>query len=209
MKKLTFILLAIALTMTYSCKQTEDTKKTKLIYPETRKDTSVVDDYFGTKVADPYRWLEDDNSDETKAWVKAQQKVTNTYLHAIPFRQQIIDRLTEIYNYERFSSPFKEADKYFYFRNDGLQNQSVLYLQDDLDSEASILLDPNGLSEDGTLALSSMGISSDGKYLAYGVSRGGSDWNEIYVKEIATGKLLDDHIEWVKFSGITWHKDGF
>ena len=190
-----------------SCNQNDVADQT-FTYPETAKD-STVDNYFGTNVEDPYRWLENDNSDETKAWVTAQNEITFGYLHAIPYRQKIIDRLTEIYNYERFTTPFKEAGKYFFFKNDGLQDQSVLYMQDNLDSEAEVLLDPNKLSEDGTVALSGIEMSKDGKYFVYSIARGGSDWNEIYVKDIETGEILKDHIEWVKFSGITWHKNGF
>ncbi|NOZ33808.1 MAG: S9 family peptidase [Chlorobi bacterium] len=205
--KYLFSVCSIFLILISSCNQ-KDVKQKRLNYPETRKDT-VVDNYFGTKVADPYRWLEDDNSAETKAWVDSQNKVTFNYLHKIPFRQKIIDRLTEILNYERYSTPFKKAGKYFYFKNNGLQNQSVMYMQDSLNAEPKIILDPNKLSEDGTVALSGLGISKDGKYLAYSVARGGSDWNEIYVKNIKTGTLLDDKINWVKFSGISWQGNGF
>jgi len=177
-------------------------------YPETQK-VDTVDNYFGTQVADPYRWLEDDNSEQTKAWVVAQNKVTFDYLKAIPFRQQLIDRFTKIYNYEKYSVPFKKGDKYFFYKNNGLQNQSVFYIQDKLDGEAKVLLDPNTLSTDGTVALSVAEISKDVKYLAYAISRAGSDWNEIYVIDIASGKTLDDHIEWAKFTGIAWYNDGF
>ncbi len=206
MKYLILTISSVIILMS-SCKE-NDMKQKRLNYPETRKDT-VVDNYFGTKVADPYRWLEDDNSEETKAWVDSQNKVTFEYLHKIPFRQKIVDRLTEILNYERFSTPFSKAGKYFYFRNDGLQNQSVMYMQDGLDAEAKEVLDPNKLSEDGTVALAGLGISKDGKYLAYSIARGGSDWNEIYVKNLETGNMLDDKINWVKFSGISWKGNGF
>ncbi len=207
MKKL-LLISAVALTTMYACKPSTN-KEMMFTYPETRKDTAIADDYFGTKVADPYRWLEDDNSDETKAWVDSQNNVTFSYLKAIPFRQNVIDRLTEIYNYERYSAPFKKAGTYYYFKNDGLQNQSVMFMQTSLEETGTVLLDPNKLSDDGTVALNTFDISKDGKYLAYAISRGGSDWNEIYVKNIATGELLKDHIVWVKFSGITWYKDGF
>ncbi len=181
---------------------------TQLRYPETRMD-DIVDNYFGIEVSDPYRWLEDDNSEETKAWVTAQNEVTFGYLGRIPFRQKINDRLTNLWNYERYSTPWREGDHYFYFRNDGTQNQSVLYVREGLDGEPRIFLDPNELSEDGTVSISRLGASNDGKYMAYSLSTGGSDWNEIFVKEIATGKQLDDHIQWVKFSGISWKGNGF
>lgn len=182
--------------------------RSKFKYPETRKD-SVVNNYFGTKVPDPYRWLENDTSPETKKWVKAENEVTFSYLNKIPFRKKIIDRLTEIYNYEKYSTPFKQDSKYFYYKNDGLQNQSVLYMLDKLDGEPKVLLDPNTLSKEGTTALSDAEVSKDAKYLAYAVSVSGSDWNEIFVKEIESGKKLDDDLKWVKFSTISWYKDGF
>ena len=203
MKNFVLISLITSFIFFFSCKE-----ESKYNYPKTRKDT-IVDNYFGTDVPDPYRWLEDDNSDETKAWVKAQNKITFGFLDSISFKEKIKTRLTEIYNYERYSTPFKEGEKYFWFKNNGLQNQSVLYIQDDLSSEAKVLLDPNTLSEDGTIALSGIGVSKDGKYLAYSVSSGGSDWKEIFVKNIETGELTEDHIKWVKFSGINWYKNGF
>ncbi len=203
MNKIISITAFAIFVMLFSCNQ-----EAKYNYPETAKDT-ITDNYFGTNVPDPYRWLEDDNSDKTKAWVEAQNKVTFGYLHSIPYRQKIIDRLTEIYNYEKYTAPFKEADKYFYFKNDGLQNQNVLYIMDDIDGEAHILLDPNKLSDDGTVALSSLSVSKDGKYLAYSISRGGSDWQEVFVKDIETGKDTEDRINRMKFSGISWYKNGF
>ena len=177
-------------------------------YPVTKKD-DVKDIYFGTEVEDPYRWLEDDNSEETGEWVKAQNEVTFDYLGKLPNRQKIKDRLTELMNYPKYSTPFKEAGKYFFFKNDGLQNQNVLYMTETLDGEPKVVLDPNKLSEDGTVAYSGGDISKDGKYLAYKIARSGSDWNEIYVKNIETGEMLEDHIMWVKFSGLGWYKNGF
>jgi len=200
------LLFVVVIFFIFGCK-TKNNKMT-FIYPETQK-VDTIDDYFGTKVADPYRWLEDDNSEQTKAWVIAQNKVTFDYFKAIPFRQQLIDRLTKIYNYEKYSAPFEKGGKYFYYKNNGLQNQSVLYVQSDLKSEAKMLLDPNTLSTDGTVALSVTAVSKDGKYLAYAISRAGSDWNEIYVIDIESGKTLNDHIEWAKFTEISWFKDGF
>ncbi|MGM0407770.1 MAG: prolyl oligopeptidase family serine peptidase [Bacteroidota bacterium] len=177
-------------------------------YPETNK-VDQVDEYFGTKVEDPYRWLEDDRSPETEEWVKAQNKVTFGYLEQIPFREKIKNRLTELWDYETRGTPSKKGDKYFFFKNDGLQNQSVLYMQNSLEDEPKVLIDPNKLSEDGTIALGGTSISNDAKYIAYQLSEGGSDWNEIHVKNIETGEKLNDHIQWVKFSNIAWHKDGF
>ena len=177
-------------------------------YPVTKKD-DVKDIYFGIEVEDPYRWLEDDNSEETGEWVKAQNEVTFGYLGKLPNRQKIKDRLTELMNYPKYSTPFKEAGKYFFFKNDGLQNQNVLYMTETLDGEPKVVLDPNKLPEDGTVAYSGGDISKDGKYLAYKIARSGSDWNEIYVKNIETGEMLEDHIMWVKFSGLGWYKNGF
>lgn len=176
-------------------------------YPETRK-VDVVDDYHGTRVPDPYRWLEDTNVPETAEWIAAQNAITFQYLASIPEREAIRARLTELWNFPRYGTPYREGGKVFFFKNDGLQNQSVLYVQESLDGEARVLLDPNRLSEDGTVALSVTAVSPDGRYLAYGVSSGGSDWREFYVRDIATGRDLPDRIQWVKFSGATWTKDG-
>ncbi len=180
---------------------------TGLKYPETRK-VVHVDDYHGTKVADPYRWLEDDYAPETKAWVEAQNKVTFAYLGSIPQRDRIKVRLTELWNYERYGVPFKEAGRYFYTKNDGLQNQSVLYTMDALDSPARVLLDPNKFSGDGTISLAGIAISDDGNLMAYGTSSGGTDWQEWHVREIASGQDRPDLIQWVKTSGASWTKDG-
>ncbi len=180
----------------------------ELNYPNT-KTGEVEDDYFGTIIKDPYRWLEDDNSEETAEWVKQQNELTNAYLETIPYRNKMKDRLTKIWDYPKVSAPFKKGDKFFFYMNDGLQNQSVLYYKNTLDGEEIELLDPNTLSKDGTVALSTISVSDDGKYLGYAVSRAGSDWQEIFVREIQSSKDLDDHIEWVKFSGISWYKNGF
>lgn len=176
-------------------------------YPETKK-TDVVDGYFGTEVPDPYRWLENDTSPETKAWVKKQNEVTFSYLESIDFRDDIRQRLKSIWDYPKISAPYHKAGYYFLYKNDGLQNQSVLYYKSNIEDEEKILLDPNKLSEDGTVALAGTSVSDDGKYLAYGISRSGSDWKEYYVKEIESGKVLDDKLEWIKFSGVTWFEDG-
>ncbi|NEO08410.1 prolyl oligopeptidase family serine peptidase [Moorena sp. SIO3I8] len=177
-----------------------------LNYPKSRK-SDQVDDYHGTLVADPYRWLEDPDSEETKAWVEAQNQVTFGYLSEIPTRETLKQRITKLWNYEKYSTPFKKGDRYFYFKNDGLQNQSVLYTLTSLDAEPTLLLDPNTLSEDGTVALSGLAISKDGKLLAYGLSRSGSDWQEWQVREVETGLDLSDQIKWVKFSGASWTHD--
>ncbi len=177
------------------------------MYPPTAK-TNVVDDYHGTKVPDPYRWLEDDNAHGTKAWVEAQNKVTFGYLEQIPERTRLKERLTKLWNFERYGLPHKEGSRYFWSKNDGLQNQSVLYVADALDAEPRVLLDPNKLSADGTVALSGYSISDDGNFMAYGLSASGSDWQEWKVRDVKTGADLSDQIKWVKFSGASWTKDG-
>lgn len=179
----------------------------KFQYPKTAK-TNVVDNYHGTAVADPYRWLEDDNSPETRAWVAAQNEVTFAHLNAIPGRDALRERLTQLWNFERYGVPFKEGDRYFYLRNDGLQNQSVLYTVDSLEGEPRVLLDPNTLSADGTVALSGISLSDDGNLLAFGLATAGSDWNEWKVRDVRTGEDLPDHLKWVKFSSAAWTKDG-
>ena len=207
MKKTIFcILISSIIVMFSSCHQKKKIEPVQ--YPETKK-CDTVDHYFGTAVPDPYRWLEDDYSEETANWVKAQNAVTQKFLSQIPYREQMKKHLKEIMNYPKEGAPWKKGDRYFFYRNDGLQNQSVLYYKNSLDGEAVELLDPNKLSDDGTVALSTLGISDDGNYLGYAISRNGSDWQEIYVKNIATGEVLDDHLVWVKFSGIAWKDDGF
>jgi prolyl oligopeptidase len=180
--------------------------KTPISYPVS-KTIPQFDTYHGTKVGDPYRWLEDPDAADTKAWVTAQNKVTFDYLKDIPQRQEIQTRLTKLWNYEKYGMPFKRGARYFYYKNDGLQNQSVLYTLTKLDGEPQVLLDPNTLSKDGTVALSGISISDDGEHLAYGLSKSGSDWQSWQVREIATGKELSDKLEWVKFSGAAWTKD--
>jgi prolyl oligopeptidase len=175
-------------------------------YPVTAK-TNQVDDYHGTRVADPYRWLEDDNGADTKAWVEAENKVTFDYLEKIPERNAIKDRLTQLWNYERYGVPFKEGGRYFLTRNDGLQNQAVLYTLPSLDAEPKLLLDPNKLSTDGTVALGGYRISDDGNLMAYGIAKAGSDWQDWKVRDVRTGQDLPDEIHWVKFSEASWSKD--
>ena len=201
MKKTILLLSGI---MVMSCTP----QQKKLTYPKAEK-VDTVDVYFGTEAADPYRWLENDTSAATAAWVEAENKVTNEYLAQIPFRKQLLERLTNLANYEKIGAPFKKHGKYYFYKNDGLQNQSVLYVQDSLEGEPRVFLDPNKLSDDGTVALTGLSFSHDGKYAAYTISRSGSDWTEIYVLDTATGQLLDDHIEWAKFTGAAWQGDGF
>lgn len=177
-------------------------------YPET-KTCDTVDVYFGEEVADPYRWLENDTSAETEAWVAAENAVTQAYLQSLPMRDKLAKRMAELVNYETIGAPKKHHGKWYFRRHDGKQNQSVVYVKDSLDGEARVFLDPNTFSEDGTVALGGMAWSNDGKYMAYSISRNGSDWQEIYVMDLETGELLEDHIEWVKFSGATWHGKGF
>ncbi|MFS8909843.1 prolyl oligopeptidase family serine peptidase [Synechococcus sp. H60.3] len=179
-----------------------------LHYPPSHPDPTVVDVYHGQPVPDPYRWLEDLDSEQTRAWIEAQNRLTFDYLQRIPARQRLLQRLRQLWNYEKYSQPFKEGGRYFYFKNDGLQNQSVLYTQESLEGEARVLLDPNTFSEDGTVALSGIAISRDGRYLAYGLSRSGSDWQEWKVRDIETGEDLPDHLRWIKFSGASWTRDG-
>ena len=179
-----------------------------LQYPKAAKD-GTVDEYFGTKVADPYRWLENDTSAQTAAWVEAENQVTNTYLAKIPFRGKLLKRLTELSNYERISAPRKRHGKWYFYKNDGLQNQSVMYVMDKLGGEPRVFLDPNKLSTDGTVALKGVYFSNNGKYAAYTISRSGSDWEEIFVIDLKTGQLTEDHIEWAKFTGAAWKGDGF
>ena len=179
-----------------------------LNYPVTRRDEGVADAYHGTRIADPYRWLEDDNSEETKAWVKAQNEVTFSFLKAIPKRDQIRERLRKAWNYERTGIPFEHGGRWFFTRNSGLQNQSVLYVTESLEQEARVLLDPNLLSQDGTTSLTEIAPSEDGRLLVYGVSKAGSDWQEFRVKDIATGRDTSDVLKWIKFSGASWAKDG-
>ncbi|MEH2172430.1 prolyl oligopeptidase family serine peptidase [Nostoc sp.] len=177
-----------------------------LTYPTSHK-SNQADNYHGTLVADPYRWLEDPDSEETRTWIEAQNQVTFGYLSEIPAREKIKQRLTKLWDYEKYGIPFKEGDRYFYFKNDGLQNQSVLYTLKTLDDQPQVLLDPNKLSEDGTVALSGLSISEDGKLLAYGLSSFGSDWQEWKVRNVETGEDLQDHLKWIKFSGASWTHD--
>lgn len=179
-----------------------------ITYPESPK-VDTIDNYHGTPIADPYRWLEDDHSPETKAWVDAQNKVTENYLSNIPFRAEIRKRLEELWNYPKNGAPGKHGNYYYFFKNDGLQNQSILYRSATLDGAPEVFLDPNKLSAAGTTALGSMSFSKDGKHFAYLLSKAGSDWQEGFVMDVETRQLLSDKLEWVKFSGLSWKGNGF
>ncbi|MGB8952113.1 MAG: prolyl oligopeptidase family serine peptidase [Candidatus Aminicenantales bacterium] len=210
MKRKHLALLVLFCAVLFLVGQNEGCKKTQasLNYPVTKK-VDQADDYFGTQVADPYRWLEDDNAEEVKQWVGEQNKVTFTYLEGIPFREKMRQRITEIFNYPRYSSPRRAGEYYFFYKNDGLQNQSVLYIQKGLDGEPEVFIDPNALSPDGTVRINLVGISNDNRYAALSRSEAGSDWSELRVMEIESKKELDDRIQWVKFSGASWHGNGF
>jgi prolyl oligopeptidase len=197
------ILFSLSLLTMFSAAQTSS----PLPYPEAKR-SDQVDDYHGVKVADPYRWLEDTDSADTHAWVEAQNKLAFAYLEKIPYRQAIHDRLTKLWNYERFSAPEQEGGRYFFEHNNGLQNQNVLLVSESLNAEPRELLDPNKLSSDGTVALSATAFSDDGKLMAYAIAASGSDWTEWHVRDVDTGKDLPDDIKWVKFSGASWSKDG-
>jgi len=179
-----------------------------LQYPATKK-MDHTDTYHGVKIADPYRWLEDDNSPETAKWVEEQNKVTFAFLEKIPYRAQVKQRLEKLFNYPKYSAPSRRGEYFIFSKNDGLQNQSVLYIQKGLDGTPEVLLDPNKFSTDGTAALGAFSLSKDGKYAGYGISKSGSDWQEYYVMEVAGRKLLADNLKWVKVSGIAWQGDGF
>jgi prolyl oligopeptidase len=180
----------------------------KITYPESKK-VEQVDDYFGTKVADPYRWLEDETSAEVKAWVEDQNRVTFAYLDKIPYREKLKARLTQLFNYPRISAPFHRGETYFFTKNDGLQNQSVFYIQKGMDGKGDVFLDPNKFSPDGTSVLSTFSVSKDGKYVAYGISEGGSDWVALSVMEVDSRNKLADEVLWMKNSGVSWQGNGF
>ncbi len=175
-------------------------------YPKTKK-VGQVDDYHGTKVADPFRWLEDPDSSDSKAWVKSQNVLTQGYLNTIPQREMIKKRLTKLWNYEKYTAPFKQGNKYFYYKNNGLQNQSVLYVANSISDKGHVLLDPNKFSEDGTTSLAGLSVSNNGNIAAYGISKGGSDWREWRFLDIKTGKQLPDVLKNIKFSGVSWSKN--
>ena len=212
------LMLPVALALALGACQGQQTTRTGSPTPEKKsmsesgypvaKTGTQVDDYHGTKIADPYRWMEDLDSSDTHAWIEAENKLTFGQLAQIPGRDRIREKLSAIWNYEKFSPPEKFGNHYFYTRNDGLQNQSVLYVTESLQTEPRVLLDPNTLSNDGTIALKSFSISDDGKFVAYGLSSGGSDWEEWHVLDVDTAKNTGDVLKWVKFSGASWRRDG-
>jgi prolyl oligopeptidase len=197
------ILFAAVLAGCAGQQKQESAEKMNITYPETRKDTSVVEDYFGTKVADPYRWLEDDRSAETEAWVTAQNEVSFGYLEKIPFRDKIKDRLTDLWNYEKYSAPFKRGDFTYFYKNDGLQNQYVLYREKE-DGQSEVFLDPNAFSEDGTTSLAGLSFSEDGSLLAFAISEGGSDWRKVILMNASSKEIIEDTLIDIKFSGLAW-----
>ena len=180
----------------------------QLTYPTTKK-TQQVDTYFGTKVNDPYRWLEDDKSEETKAWVTEENKVTFGYLDKIPYRKNFQEAIEKVFNYPKYSAPFRNGEWFYFYKNNGLQNQSVLYRQKGLDGKVEEVIDPNKLSKEGTTRMTVFNLCKDGAYAIVGLSEGGSDWQTYYVRDMTTGKNLDDKIEWVKVSGAAWEAHGF
>ena len=200
MKKPVFIFAVFILLLTLACQQQ------KIEYPKAKK-VDIVDNYHGTEVADPYRWLEDAESEETQQWVAAENKITFDYIRTSPQYEKIKERYTEIYNYPKYSAPTKKGDRYFFSKNDGLQNQSVLYVQESLDAEPKVVIDPNKLSEDGTVALSGTALSDDGKLMAYALSSSGSDRQNYHIRNIDTGKDFDEVIHWCKFTSVAWKKD--
>jgi len=205
----TFIITIIIIQSCQSDNEKMKEKMEALTYPDTRRDTSIVDDYNGTPITDEYRWLEIDTSDEVKTWVKDQNEVSFGYLESIPYREAIRERYEELFNYVKLSSPYKIGDYYFFSKNDGLQNQSVIFYQKGLDGEPEVFIDPNALSADGTVSINLLGFSADDKYVAYAQSSAGSDWQEIHVMELSTKKKMPEVLKWVKFSGASWDDNGF
>ena len=205
------LIIFITFYIMQSCQPVTQSQTNNIIdveYPETVK-TDHVDNYHGTEISDPYNWLEIDTAADVEAWVIEQNKSTNAYLEQIPFRKAIRDRYEDLFNYPKLGSPFKAGEHYFFYKNDGLQNQSVIYIQKGLDGEPEVFMDPNEMSEDGTAAVNLLGFSGDNKYVAYAINQAGSDWQQIKVKEIETKQDLNDELNWVKFSGASWKNDGF
>ncbi len=204
-----FISLVILALLVFlpACQQGGKTQA-QLSYPVTKK-VDQVDDYFGTKVPDPYRWLENENAQDVKDWIQAENKLTFAYLEKIPYREKIRQRITEIYNYPKYSSPFRAGDNYFFYKNDGLQNQSVIYIQKGLEGKPEVFLDPNKVSPDGTVRIGLVNFSNDNRCVAIARSEAGSDWQQLRVMEVESKKELSDVIQWVKFSGAAWQGKGF
>lgn len=185
---------------------------TPLKYPNTKMSNNISDKYHGKEIEDEYRWLEDENSSQTEAWIQKQNAFTNRYIRKISFRKKIEKRLTDLWNYPTISLPFKKGKKVYFYKNNGLQNQSILYAKnriEDADSSAKVIIDPNNFSKDGGTSLSGIYFSNDNKYLGYAISNSGSDWREFFIKDLSTGKNLSDHLEWIKFSGMSWAESGF
>ncbi|MBT8182003.1 MAG: S9 family peptidase, partial [Eudoraea sp.] len=203
MKNIGILLLLILINI--SCQNSEKKDVIAVNYPMTKKADSV-DTYFGTTVKDPYRWLEDDRSEETEKWVKEENAVTFGYLEKIPFREDLKNRLEQLWNYEKLSSPFNEGDYTYFYKNDGLQNQYVLYRQKE-NQEAEVFLDPNSFSEDGTTSLMGLSFTEDGSLAAYAISEGGSDWRKVIVMETENKTIVEDTLIDVKFSGLSWYKN--
>jgi prolyl oligopeptidase len=202
------LLSAIFASLFFSCTMEQPTSSSALIYPVTAK-TDVADDYFGVRIPDPYRWLEDDTAKQTEEWVSQQNAVTFGYLEQIPYRESIRKRYEALFNYPKLSSPFKAGEYFFFYKNDGLQNQSVIYFQKGIDGKPEVFIDPNALSAEGTVSIQLIGFSRDYKYVAYSRNEAGSDWQQIKVMEVATKKELEDELKWVKFSGAAWKGNGF
>jgi len=201
--------LAVGVFFACSVFATQSLAQNMIEYPKS-KTVDQVDMFFSTEVADPYRWLEEDvrNSEDVKQWVEAQNEVTQAYLAKLPYRKEIEDRLTRLWDFEKYRPPTKRGDKYYFYKNDGLQNQYVLYQSDTYDGEATVFIDPNTWSDDGTVALGSTAFSDDGKLVAYGVQDAGSDWRTWKIMDVASGEVMADELKWLKFGGISWNKDG-
>jgi len=195
------------LLLVLACASSMFAQSSSFKYPQPRK-SDIVDTYFGTKVADPYRWMEDLNAPELKQWVEAENALTFKYLDALPMRDTLKKRITELWNYPKVTPPYYQGRHWFYSRNSGLQRQSVMFTRETLTGSETVALDPNSLSPDGSVALSAFVPAPDALHFAYGQAEGGSDWSTYYVRELGSGKQLPDVIRWVKFSGLAWTEDG-
>ena len=200
------LMLALGVVTMAACSSTSEPPKPALTYPATTMG-NVVDDFGGTKVADPYRWMESLDSPEVTAWITAQNAVTDPYLDALPHRKALNERLTALWNYPRVGLPSLEGGQMFYAKNSGLQRQAPIFRRDGIDKPPTLVIDPNVISEEGTVAFAEYKVSPDAKLLAYGLSEGGADWETIHVRDLGTGKDLADEVRWMRFSGISWTKD--